>query len=333
MTAHADDGHGHGHGHASERPDHSHAPASKRSDSTGHSHTHGETGSRQLLIVLVITTSVLVLEVAGGIWTGSLALLADAGHMGTDAAGLVLALIAAKMATRPATSSRTFGYQRAEILAAGAQAVLLFAVGGFVLVEAIRHLISPPSVDARPMAIIGVIALLANAGSLLVLAQADRHNMNLRAASLEVLSDAAGAAAVVVAAIVVATTGFDRADALASLLIALFILPRTWHLLREAVDVLLEAVPRGVDLAEVREHIGEIDGVVGVHDLHAWTISSGLPVLSAHVVVDDATLADGGGGRVLDKLGTCLAGHFDIEHCTFQLEPAGHLDHEAAGHH
>lgn len=322
MTAHA----GEGHSHPAER---SHVP----SHGSGHSHSHGATGTKQLAMVLAITTTVLALEVAGGLWTGSLALLADAGHMGTDAAGLVLALIAAKMATRPATNSRTFGYQRAEILAAGAQAVLLFAVGGFVLVEAIRHLISPPAVDAGPMAVIGVIALLANAASLLVLAQSDGANMNLRAASLEVLSDAAGAAAVVVAAIVVATTGFDRADAVASLLIALFILPRTWHLLREAVDVLLEAVPRGVDLAEVREHISEIDGVVGVHDLHAWTISSGLPVLSAHVVLDDATLADGGGGRVLDKLGSCLAGHFDIEHCTFQLEPAGHLDHEAAGHH
>jgi cobalt-zinc-cadmium efflux system protein len=326
MTAHAGEEHGDPAAPANShsQPGHSHS---------GHSHTHGGTGSKQLAIVLAITTSVLVLELVGGIWTGSLALLADAGHMGTDAAGLVLALIAARMATRPPTNSRTFGYQRAEILAAGAQAVLLFAVGAFVLVEAIRHLITPPSVDAGPMAIIGVIALLANASSLLVLAQADRTNLNLRAASLEVLSDAAGAAAVIVAALVVATTGFDRADAVASLLIALLILPRTWNLLREAVDVLLEAAPRGVDLAEVRQHIGDVDGVVGVHDLHAWTISSGLPVLSAHVVVDDETLADGGGGRVLDKLGICLAGHFDIEHCTFQLEPSGHAEHETAGHH
>src|SRR5665811_946834 len=153
-------------------------------------------------------------------------------------------------------------------------------------------------------------------------------SLNVRGAYLEVLGDLLGSAAVIVAAIVIRLTGFTQADAIASAAIGLMILPRTWALLREAVGVLLEATPKGVDLAEVRQHINQTPGVLDVHDLHAWTITSGLPVLSAHIVVTDDALRGGGGGRVLDQLGQCLAGHFDVEHCTFQLEAPGHREHE-----
>lgn len=146
------------------------------------------------------------------------------------------------------------------------------------------------------------------------------------------LGDLLGSLAVVVAAGVIATTGWQQADPVASVLVALMILPRTWTLLREAVDVLLEATPKGMDLGEVRRHIVETSGVVDAHDLHVWTITSGMPVLSVHVVVDDTALADGGSGRILDQLGDCLADHFDVEHCTFQLEPAGHATHERGRH-
>jgi cobalt-zinc-cadmium efflux system protein len=156
--------------------------------------------------------------------------------------------------------------------------------------------------------------------------------LNIRGAYLEVLGDTLGSAAVIVAAVIIATTRWTRVDVVASVLVALMILPRTWSLLREAIDVLLEATPRGVDMAEVRRHILEVEGVLDAHDLHAWTITSGLPVLSVHVVVEDAVLGDQGGARVLDRLGECLGEHFDVEHCTFQLEPVGHIDHEAHIH-
>ena len=299
----------------------------------GHSHgTATGTHRNRLLGVLAITVTVMVAEIIGGLVSGSLALLADAGHMLTDAAGVGLALLAATFAARPATAKRTFGYQRFEILAAVINAILLFGVAGYVLVEAVRRFNAPPEVSTGVMLAVAVVGLVANAGSLLVLRGGQRESLNVRGAYLEVLGDLLGSAAVIVAAVVIQVTGFTRADAIASAAIGLMILPRTWALLREALDVLLEATPKGVDLTEVRQHLLDTFGVIGVHDLHAWTITSGLPVLSAHVVVTEEALADGGGGRVLDQLGHCLAGHFDVEHCTFQLEAPGHLNHELAHH-
>ncbi|SBW26231.1 cation efflux protein [Candidatus Protofrankia californiensis] len=267
----------------------------------------------------------------GGLVSGSLALLADAGHMATDAAGLGLALIAAVLAQRPATEVRTFGLARMEILAAVVNAAVLFALAGYILVEAGRRLTDSPEIGTGLMLVVALVGLAANAVSLWVLRHGQRTSLNVRGAYLEVLGDLLGSAAVVVAAVVIALTGFERADAVASVLVAVMILPRTWGLLREAVDVLLEATPRNVDLAAVRAHILAVPGVIGVHDLHAWTITSGLPVLSAHVVVDDAT-ANGEQGQVLDRLGECLADHFDVEHCTFQVEPVRHRDHEPVLH-
>ncbi|MGA8460648.1 MAG: cation diffusion facilitator family transporter [Streptosporangiaceae bacterium] len=301
---------------------------------TGHSHGVTATGRhRQTLIaVLALTTLVAVGEVIGAVITGSLVLFADAAHMAADAAGLGLSLFAAFAAARPPTERRTFGYARAEILAAMANAVLLLAMAGFILYEAIRRLISPADIGSGLLIVFGVIALAANAVSLLLLRQGQAESLNLRGAFLEVASDTLGAAAVIVTGVIIATTGFTRADPIASLVVGLLILPRTWRLLRETVDVLLEASPRGMDLNEVRRHMTTLTGVRDVHELHAWTITSGLPVLSAHVVVDPEFFDDGRCFSMLDRLQDCLRGHFDVEHSTFQLEPAGHASHEHPMH-
>ncbi|MDP9207625.1 MAG: cation diffusion facilitator family transporter [Actinomycetota bacterium] len=296
----------------------------------GHDHGTSAAGAQRdrLLMVFLLTTTILVVEVIGGLISGSLALLADAGHMLTDAAGIGLALLAIWFGARPATPERTFGFYRVEILAAVVNAVLLFGVAGFVLIEAWRRLQEPPEVASGLMLTVALVGLAANAVSMWLLRRGQSESLNLRGAYLEVLGDLLGSAAVLVAAAVIALTDFQAADPIASAVIGLLILPRTWRLLREAVDVLLEATPKGVDLAEVRRHLLDTPGVADVHDLHAWTITSGLPVLSAHVVIQPGADA----GRVLDGLGTCLAGHFDIEHSTFQLEQPEHRDHECVMH-
>jgi len=303
----------------------------------GHGHSHAPTTAggahrRRLVVVLGLTLAVLVAEVVGAVLSGSLALLADAGHMATDAAGLALALAAVTLAQRPARGRRTFGWQRVEILAAVANGMLLLAVAAYVLIEAIRRIGQPPEIGAGLMLVVASVGLVVNLGSLLVLHGGRDASLNMRGAYLEVLADALGSVAVIVAAVVIATTGWTPADIVASAVIGCLVVPRAWHLLREALDVLLEAAPRGVDLQDVRAHILGVDGVLDVHDLHAWTITSGSPVLSAHVVVTDEALAAGHGGRVLDALCSCLGEHFDLEHCTFQLEAAAHAGHEAPVH-
>jgi cation diffusion facilitator family transporter len=301
----------------------------------GHSRVTGTAGAGhrpRLVVVLVLTVGVMAAEVVGALISGSLALLADAGHMATDAAGIALALGAVTLAQRPARGRRTFGWQRVEILAAVANGLLLLVVAGYVLVEAVRRIGRPPEIDSGLMLVVAAIGLGVNLVSLAVLHRGRGASLNLRGAHLEVLADALGSVAVIVAAVVLATTGWTAADVVASVVIGFLVLPRAWHLLREALDVLLEAAPRGVSLDDVRRHILAVDGVLGVHDLHAWTITSGLPVLSAHVVVTDEALAAGHGGRVLDALCECLGDHFDMEHCTFQLEAAAHAGHEAPVH-
>ena len=303
--------------------------------SAGHAHAHGLPDNRgRLAIALSLTSVVLVVEVIGAAVTGSLALFADAGHMLTDAAGLVIALIAAMLARRPPTDKRTWGYQRAEVLAATLQAAILLAVGAFVLVEGIQRLFAPPEVASGLMLVFGVIGLVANIVALLVLAGGRRHSMNMRAAFLEVLNDALGSVAVIVAAVVIATTGYLQADAIVSILIALLIVPRTVLLLRDTVSVLLESTPRGLDLGQVREHLLGQEHVLGVHDLHATQVASGLPVLTAHVVLDESCFHDGHAPEMLVKLQACVAGHFpiSIEHSTFQFETADHRSSEHAAH-
>ena len=304
--------------------------------SAGHSHgpstSAGGMHRGKLLVVLAITSTVLVAELVGSALTGSLALLADAGHMATDVAGILLAVLAVTFASRPATPERTFGYYRLEILAAMVNAMLLFGVALYILREAWQRWNSPPEVDGGLMLVFAVVGLIANLIGLALLRSGAQESLNVRGAYLEVLGDMLGSVAVIVAAIVIALTGWVRADVVASVGVALMILPRTWSLLREAIDVLLETTPRGVDLTQVREHILKTPGVIDAHDLHAWTITSGMPVLSVHVVVNDEALAEGGSARILAALGDCLAEHFDVEHCTFQLEPAGHSDREHTAH-
>lgn len=301
----------------------------------GHDHSEVVDDRLTLAVVFSITAAILVVEVIGGLLTGSLALLADAGHMLTDAGGLALAFTAAHLATKPATGKRTWGFARAEVLAAGAQAILLLGVGVFIFVEGIRRLIDPPPVASTPMVIFGVIGLLGNGLSIVLLLRHRGRNLNLRAAFLEVINDALGSVAVLVAAVIIALTGWLRADAIVSLLIGALILPRTLLLLRDALRVLLESTPRGLDLAAVRRHVLEVPHVRGLHDLHASQISSGLPVLSAHVVVDDACFYDGHLTTMLDQLQRCVAEHFEVsvEHSTFQFESAAHQSHEHLIHH
>ena len=303
----------------------------------GHAHGHGHGTAAaahrgRLAVVLGITVVVLAVEVVGALRSGSLALLADAGHMAADAGGVALALFAVWIAGRAPSAKRTFGWQRAEILAAAVNAVVLLGLSAFILYEAVQRLIDPEPVRAGTMIVFGVVGAVGNLVSLLLLAKGQAASLNVRGAYLEVLNDLLGSVAVLAAALAIWLTGFTRADAIVSLGIGLLIIPRTLRLLRESVDVLLEATPRGVDLDEVRRHLLEAPGVLDVHDLHAWMITSGVPVMSAHVVVDEAVLSDGGYGRVLDHLHECLNGHFDVEHSTLQLEPAGHVDHEGAHH-
>ena len=293
-------------------------------------HTHSAAaGHRNRLVgVFGLTFAVFVIEIVGGLISNSLALLADAGHMFTDVFGIGLALAAIGIAGRPATDSRTFGFLRFEILAAAVNAVLLFSVAAFVLFEAWQRLSDPPEVSSGLMLAVAVVGLGANAISLWVLRKAQGDSLNMRGAYLEVLGDLAGSAAVIVAALIISLTGWQQADAVASAVIGLLILPRTWGLLREAVDILLEATPKGVDLEAVRSHIVAAAGVVDVHDLHVWTITSGVNVVSAHVVLADGAEAP----SVLDELCRCLSGDFDIEHSTFQLEASDRRRLEEAHH-
>jgi cobalt-zinc-cadmium efflux system protein len=289
-----------------------------------HTHSASARHRKRLIAVFAITLTIFVVEVVGGFLSNSLALLADAGHVFTDVFGIGFALAAIWIAERPATSERTFGFLRLEIFAAVANALLLFGIAAFVLYEAWRRLSQPPEVTSGLMLAVAVVGLAANAVSLYLLRDAQAQSLNMRGAYLEVAGDLAGSMAVIVAAVVIGLTGWTQADAIASVVIGLLILPRTWSLLREALDVLLEATPKGINLGHVREHILEAPGVVGVHDLHAWTITSGMNVVSAHVVMGEGAKA----GDILDHLGMCLSEDFDVKHSTFQLETPQHVQWE-----
>ena len=276
---------------------------------------------RRLAGALAVSGGILVIELIAGIASNSLALLADAGHMFADVVGMALSLGAISIATRPHTSGRTFGLYRLEILAAALNAVVLLGIGVVVLVEALRRFAEPPDVGGTLVIVVATIALIANAASLRLLGHGRIASLNMRAAYLEVLGDLMGAGAVLVAGIVIAVTGWRQADAVASVVIAFLIVPRTVALLRDSVDVLMEATPKGIDMTEVERHIREAPGVRDVHDLHAWTITSGMNVVSAHVVLEP----DGKAGDVLDHLALCLSADFDIDHSTFQLETPEHV--------
>ena len=295
-------------------------------------HRHGpsaaQAGVRRLLLVLALVLGYLVIEVIGGLLTNSLALLADAGHMFTDAAGIGLALLAIWFARRPATPEKSFGYYRIEIFAAVVNALILFAVAGYILYEAIQRFSAPPEVLGPPMLGIATVGLLVNLVSMRLLQAGAATSLNLRGAYLEVLGDLLGSAAVIVAGLVIILTGWTPIDPIASVVIAGLILPRTWSLLREAVDVLLQATPRGVDLDDVRLHLLRAEDVDDIHDLHAWTLTSGINVVSAHIVMRSG--ADP--AQVLDEVCACLTDDFDMEHSTIQLESADRRRLEHAVH-
>ncbi len=305
-------GHDHGHAHG--------APAGG---------TAGAAYRGRLRAALAITLGVMVVQIVGGALADSLALVADAAHMATDALGLGMALLAIHFASRPPSEHRTFGLARAEILAALANCLLLLGVGGYVVYEAVQRFVTPADTEGGLAMVFGAVGLVANLVSLTLLMRGQKESLNVRGAFLEVAADALGSVAVIVAALVIVTTGWTAADPIASLVIALMIVPRSVKLLRETLDVLLEAAPKGVDMGQVRAHILDTPGVEDVHDLHAWTITSGMPVLSAHVVVSTDTLNAIGHEKMLHELQGCLGDHFDVEHCTFQLEPVGHAEHEA----
>ncbi|RMB60337.1 cation diffusion facilitator family transporter [Tessaracoccus antarcticus] len=308
-------------------------------------HSHGtalgdfadaaRTHRTRIMVTFGITVAILLAEVVGAIWTGSLALLVDAGHMLTDAGGLAMALAASHLSTRAASDRRTWGFRRAEVLAATAQAAVLLGVGLFVIVEGIGRLSEPPTIPSTELLIFGIIGLVGNVASLLVLASSRNANFNLRAAFLEVVNDALGSVAVIAAAIVIATTGWGGADSLAGLLIGILIIPRAIRLLIETTNVLLESTPPGLALSEVRQHLLGLPDVLEVHDLHASQIATGLPVLTAHVVVSPSSFEDGSLPGLLDRMQHCVAEHFDvsIEHSTFQFEHPERLRHEREGHH
>lgn len=293
-----------------------------------HGHTASHASRDRLAIVLGCVTALVVVETAVGVAANSLALLADAGHLFADAVGIAIALGAIWIADRPPSPGRTFGYARAEILAAVVNAGLLLAVAIVVLVEAWRRASGPPEVESRPLIVVGLLAIAVNGTAAWLLRAGQAASLNVRGAYLEVLGDLFGAVAVVIAGVVIATTGLVGADLIAAVVVAILILPRTWGLLREAVDVLMEATPKGIDLADVRRHILEAPGVADVHDLHAWTITSGMPVVSAHVIVEPG--ADP--AAVLDELCRCLSGDFDVDHSTFQLESSDRRRLETVSH-
>lgn len=306
----------------------------------GHDHSHSPVGTdrrarTRLAIAFGITAGIVLAQAIGSVLTGSLALLTDTAHALADASGLAVALVAASMMLRPPTSARTWGFARVEVIAALAQAVLLLAVGIYSALEGIRRLFQPTIVPGSELLVFGIIGLAANVAAIAVLSAGRGANFNMQAAFLEVVNDALGSVGVIIAAIVIQTTGFQRADTVAALFIAALIAPRAFRLLRQTLRVLLEFAPQDVNLDEVRRHVLDLDHVSDVHDLHASTIGTGLPVISAHVVVDDQCFESGHAPDILGQIQACLREHFPVsfQHSTIQLETAALRERQCAAAH
>ncbi|MGD0083457.1 MAG: cation diffusion facilitator family transporter [Acidimicrobiales bacterium] len=298
-----------------------------------HVHVPSRQADRRYLgAALALITAFLVGEVIAAILAGSLALLADAGHMLTDAGALGIAIWATRLAERPVTDVWTFGFKRAEILSAAVNGVALLIIAALVTAEAIDRLLHPSGVKGPVLVIVAIVGIAVNVLATWVLAKANRTSLNVAGAFAHLVTDLWAFIGTAVAGVVIVTTGFSRADAIASLVIVLLIVRAAHHLLRDSGRVLLEAAPAAVDLTDVRAHLLQATHVTDIHDLHAWVVTSDLPALSAHVVVSEDCFADGHAPQILDELQACLMGHFDVDHSTFQLEPPGHTEHEAAGH-
>ncbi|MFN2515609.1 MAG: cation diffusion facilitator family transporter [Pyrinomonadaceae bacterium] len=287
----------------------------------GHGHTHTAAGKnkKRLLTVLTLTTVYLIAEVVGGLLTHSLALLADAGHMLTDVAGLGLALMAIQFAERPATPERTYGFYRVEILAALTNAVVLIGISVYILYESYQRFRNPPEVQSGAMLAVAAVGLVVNIIGIYLLRAASEESLNMKGAYFEVMSDMLTSIGVIVAALVMLTTGWYYADPLISAGIGLFILPRTWLLLRDAVGVLLEGTPTEVNLATLRQAIRSVTGVAEVHDLHVWSLTSGVNAMSVHAVLADHALHD----EVLAAVQKKVTSDFKIAHATVQVECQG----------
>jgi cobalt-zinc-cadmium efflux system protein len=297
-----------------------------------HGHAHRPTDSRLLWVALTLIAVFMVFEVIIALVSGSLALLADAGHMLTDVGAIGASIWAIRLARRPAGGSWTYGFKRSEILSAAVNGITLLVVGGLITYVAIRRLIDPPKVTGAALLVVAGVGIVINLVASMVLARADRTSLNVEGAYQHIVTDAFAFIATLIAGVVIVVSGFRRADPIASLFVVALMVRAAAGLLKRSGRILLEAAPDGVDLEDIRAHIMGAEHVRGVHDLHAWVVTSDLPALSAHVVVDDSCFNDGHAPRILDHLQSCLSGHFDVEHSTFQLESSAHADHEAGAH-
>ena len=289
-----------------------------------HSHSSSRDNARRLVVVLGMTSLFLLAEVAGGLLTNSLALLADAGHMLTDVGGLALALFAIRFAERPATPERTYGYYRVEILAALTNAVVLLMISFYILYEAYERFRNPAPVQSGAMLAVAGVGLVVNLAGMLILRGGSSHSLNIKGAYFEVLSDMLSSIGVIIAASIMWTTGWYYADSLVSAGIGLFIVPRTWAIVREAVGVLLEGTPADVNPVALRQAFEEVPGVSAVHDLHVWSLTSGTNAMSVHVVLAEGSSHD----DVLRDVQRCATTRFPIRHATVQVERAGCADGE-----
>lgn len=281
-----------------------------------HTPTAAGRNKRQLAMVFGLTSLYLIAEVVGGFWTGSLALLADAGHMLTDVAGVGLALLAIRFAERPATPERTYGYYRFEILAALANAVVLIGISLYILYEAYQRFLNPPEVESGPMLLVAGLGLAVNLAGVYILRSGSRESLNMKGAYFEVLSDMLSSFGVIIAGVIMLTTGWYYADPLISAGIGLFILPRTWVLLKDAVGVLLEGTPSDVNITAVRDGIAGVPGVAAVHDLHVWSLTSGVNAMSIHSVLAAGSSHE----EVLSRVRDYVTKNFKISHVTVQVE-------------
>ncbi len=298
----------------------------------GHRHPSSDTDRRALRLSLVLLVAFMVFEVGAAVVSNSVVLLADAGHMLVDVGAIAGSLLAIRLAARPETRSHTYGMKRAEILAAATNAIALLIVSALVTWDAVVRLLHPSTVDGVVLIVVAGVGVAVNLVATLTMARANRRSLNVEGAYRHILTDLYGFAGTLIAGIVIVLWGFDRADAVASLVVVLLMLKAAVQLLRPALRILLEATPEDIDLDEVQRHLLELPEVQSVHDLHAWTLTSSLPILTAHVVVTDECLNTGEAGRVLDYLQECLSGHFDVAHSTLQFESAGHIEHELGGH-
>ncbi len=298
-------------------------------------HGHGmvaDADVRYLTVAFALIVGFMIVEVTAAVAAGSLALLADAGHMLVDAGALGASLWVARLSTRPAVGKWSYGFKRAEILSAAGNGLTLLVVAALVAVESVHRLVHPSNVEGSVIVIVALLGVAINVIAAWVLAKANRSNLNVEGSFQHILTDLYAFIATAISGVVILVTGFERADAIASLIVVGLMLKAAWRLLKASGRVLLEAAPDNVDLDEVRVHLREVEHVLDIHDLHAWTISSRLPALSAHVTVSDTCFTDGSIPPILDALQTCLIGHFDLEHSTFQVEPVGHLEHEIGAH-